>query len=335
MRKKQSRSELIISSKVTLLRNIEDFLFTPMLDFENSEVIADEVAELFSTKKNFKIVDIDIESESYLNLLKAHHLINEEYTKSMLRKKVIIRNDMRLCIVINNKNHIEITSIHEDEDLESAYEECNKVSRLLEENFKIAFSDKYGYLTTNISNLGIGMKTSFLVHIPLLELSSQISNLNLLVAKVGYAMKPIYNIDNNASGGLYVINATNTFSTTEEECFRNLKAITYQMLEREEILRNEMLVKERERIIDEVSRAYGILTNARLISEKEAVILLSYLRIGTQLNLFENKNLEDKDPLEILHNSMNGILNYKTKRKMTELEKDIKRANYIKEKLLI
>lgn len=43
---------------------------------------------------------------------------------------------------------------------------------------------------------------------------------------------------------------------------------------------------------DRVSRAYGLLTNATLLSTQEALALLSFLRMGASLDIFSHQALK-------------------------------------------
>ena len=100
-------------------------------------------------------------------------------------------------------------------------------------------------------------------------------------------------------------------------------------------LDNIIYDKEKLRLADEVYRAYGILTNAKIISYKESQILLSYVKLGIDLRLFDRDlltTLKDFHPYKLLNEINDETL--RKSEKDTTLEVDVLRMEKIKESLL-
>jgi protein arginine kinase len=82
---------------------------------------------------------------------------------------------------------------------------------------------------------------------------------------------------------------------------------------------------------DQVGRAYGILTNAGVISSKEALNLLSLVRMGVDLGLCPAGYRALVDELFIV--SQPAHVQKTAERKLTAEERDLVRADLIRERL--
>ena len=107
--------------------------------------------------------------------------------------------------------------------------------------------------------------------------------------------------------------------------------MTKEIIKMERSARNDLLIKNEDQLKDSINRAYGILTNAHMITTKEAMKLLSLLRMGVDINIIE------KIPVEILNQLMMNIqpatlaLEHSAVGDMKSRE--IRRAEYIKDML--
>jgi protein arginine kinase len=80
-----------------------------------------------------------------------------------------------------------------------------------------------------------------------------------------------------------------------------------------------------------VGRAYGILTNAHIISSKEMLNLLSLITLGVDLELFREVDRAAIDELFII--TQPAHMQRLLERKLTAEERDSYRAELVREKL--
>ena len=83
--------------------------------------------------------------------------------------------------------------------------------------------------------------------------------------------------------------------------------------------------------MDRVFRAYGILTHARLLSTKEAINLVSDLRLGLDLNLLPQLNYRILNELLVL--CQPAYIQKIAGQQQSSRERDAKRATLIRERL--
>ena len=101
----------------------------------------------------------------------------------------------------------------------------------------------------------------------------------------------------------------------------------FQIIEKEKKLREGLNSLELE---DLVFRAYGILTNARLISSEEFMDLISKIKLGAGMGIL---NMENMKPIEMLIESQPFMIQRKYG-SLSPIERDEKRAKDIREIIL-
>ena len=92
-----------------------------------------------------------------------------------------------------------------------------------------------------------------------------------------------------------------------------------------------LLEKKPRLVYDQVGRAYGVLANARTISSKEALNLLSMVRMGVDMEFFPAATRGVVDEMIII--SQPAHIQKAAERKLTAEERDVFRADLIRERL--
>lgn len=304
---------MIIASKITIQRNIKGFFFPSMLDHDSSVILADEIIDTLKTNKKVKLKDKDY--------------------KGTLAKVRFASKDERLNVFVNNENHIEISNISDDEKIITLYDEVKKVEEAIDKKMPYAFDENFGYLTSSLTKVGTGIIPTLILHVPMIELSNQMQNVKKASERFGFKIVPCFGEDSH--GGFYELTGVLTLGISEKEALANLRVMAIKICEREKEFRKQIYDKEKLRLCDEVYRAYGILTNAKIISFKEAQILLSYVKLGIDLRLFDNDlmhTLHEFHPYKLLNEITDEAL--KESEKDDVLQIDTKRIEKIKETLL-
>src|SRR5947209_658624 len=104
--------------------------------------------------------------------------------------------------------------------------------------------------------------------------------------KLGLAVRGLYGEGTEALGNVFQVSNQTTLGERENDVIERLNKVILQIIEHEENARSTLLEKKPRVVYDQVGRAYGILTNAHTVSSKEALNLLSLLRMGIDLELF-------------------------------------------------
>ena len=138
-------------------------------------------------------------------------------------------------------------------------------------------------------------------------------------------------ISNSAFGNVFQVSNQTTLGEKELDVIDRLSKVILQIVEHEENARITLLEKKPRVVYDQVGRAYGTLTNARTISSKEALNLLSLVRMGVDLEFFPAVARGTVDELFIA--SQPAHVQKAAERKLTAEERDVFRADLIRERL--
>ena len=149
------------------------------------------------------------------------------------------------------------------------------------------------------------------------------------INKIGVGLKGVYL--NELESNLYEVHNKITLGLTEEEIIANLKAVVEEICSKELSCREKLKEKLRYELEDKIYRALGILNSAVIISFKESLKLLSYVRNGIELGMIENITIEKIN--EILLDIEPSIIRYKYKEQLKEKPEGFIRAMIIKDLL--
>ena len=160
----------------------------------------------------------------------------------------------------------------------------------IEKSVSYAFSPRLGYLTACPSNVGTGMRASVMLQVPGLVLMGEVNPIIKGVSKIGLAVRGLWGEGTEAVGNMFQISNQIRLGEREDQIIASLEQIVLEVVEHEKNARVRLMEKRESLVRDHVGRAYGILTNAHILSSKEALDLLSALRLGIDLGILKPMN---------------------------------------------
>jgi protein arginine kinase len=122
-----------------------------------------------------------------------------------------------------------------------------------------------------------------------------------------------------------------TLGENETMIVERLEKVLSQIIEHEENARQTLLEKKPKTVYNHIGRAYGILANAHSISSKETMNLLSLLRLGVDLGLFQGAERSLVDELFLI--TQPAHLQKQFSDKLSAEERDLVRADMVRERL--
>lgn len=331
-------SDIVISSRIRLARNIKGIPFTTKCKPEDLEkvinIMNNEVNSLGYGLKLFRMDKID--NVTKLSLIEKH-LISPEFVakteKSITQnlKAILLNDDENICIMVNKEDHLRIQVFSAGLDLENLKNLIMEIDEKIDEACHYACDRKYGYLTTCPTNVGTGMKASVMVHLPALTITGNINKVLQIVNSFGMNIRGLYGEGTQSLGNIYQISNNQSLGLTEDEIVKNLNIITSKIIEQERLARKN-LTKEPLELEDRICRSYGILTNARKLTSEECLKLWSDVKLGMDLGIIEG--LTDLKVNKIRINSQSGNLQKYLGNNLNAYERDIERPKIIKQIIL-
>lgn len=295
-------SDIVISSRVRLARNLADFPFisrTTIQDRKRIETILHERVTTIAADNDVLYLDLGKLEQVDRQLLVERHLISREHAEAQGARSVAIDGGEKYSLMINEEDHLRIQVMQSGLNLDSAWEQVNRIDDLIEEKATYAFHERLGYLTACPTNVGTGLRVSVMLHLPALVITRQIDKVFRSLQKISLAVRGLYGEGSQAMGDFYQISNQVTLGLTESELIRKVSDIVPVIIDYERQARDFLIKESHESLHDRVSRAYGILRTAQTISSEETMHLLSSVRMGINLGLISDLNIPSINELFI------------------------------------
>lgn len=284
-------SDIVISSRIRLARNLAQFPFIRRCTEQDRAAIEKTISERLAdveTWKNLAYVDVAKLSPVDRQFLVERQLISRELSEGHGPRGVAIDPQEKFSLMINEEDHLRIQVMNSGLDLGTTWKQISQIDDIIDERLTYAFHERLGYLTACPTNVGTGMRVSVMLHLPALVMTRQIEKVFRSLQKISLAVRGLYGEGSQAMGDFYQISNQITLGRTEQELIEQVSELVPVLIDYERRAR-EFLVRESQKDLhDRVSRAYGILCTAQTISSEETMHLLSSVRMGVNLGLIED-----------------------------------------------
>ena len=290
----------VVSSRVRLARNVEEYCFPGWASEEENHAVWKQAEDIFGNMDDAFLGWSMAETPALdKEILFERHLISQELAREEDSCGVFVTPDECLSIMVNEEDHIRIQSLRPGLDLKGAWDAADKIDDQLEAKLTYAFSPKLGYLTSCPSNIGTGMRASVMLHLPGLVLMEEMDPVINGISKIGLAVRGMWGEGTEAAGNMFQVSNQITLGRREDEIIAHLEQIVLELIEHENNARVRLMNEKSLMVEDHVARAFGVLSNARLMTSGEALNLLSTLRLGLDLDMVDQFSRRELDMLFI------------------------------------
>src|SRR5438128_1862156 len=283
-----SESDIVMSSRIRLARNLAAFPFTnrasahQKADMEG--LLRDRISKLEMTPR-LGYLSLTGLSAIDRQFLIERQLISREMAATEGPRGVAFDERETVSLMINEEDQLRLQVMRSGFALDEAWQEIDRVDDLLEQRVSYAFSEEFGYLTACPTNVGTGMRSSVMLHLPALVWSKQIEKVFRALQKINLVVRGLYGEGSRASGDFYQISNQVTLGKSESTALSEIREVNLQIIEYERQARNLILRDTKQAIQDRIARAYGTLQSATMMTSEETMELLSSVRLGTNLGL--------------------------------------------------
>ena len=285
------QSDIVMSSRIRLARNLADFPFIGRcndIDRANIESTVRERLTGSPTLNGLNFFNVASLNTLDQQLLVERQLISRELSNSEGARAVAIDSMEQLSLMVNEEDHLRIQVMKSGLDLDGAWKQINQVDDDIESSLTYAFHPTLGYLTACPTNVGTGMRVSELVHLPALVITQQNEKVFRSLQKINLVVRGLYGEGTQAMGDFYQVSNQITLGKSEADLVEQVNGIVPAVIQYERKARDFLINQKQNDLFDQVSRAYGTLQNAQQISSEETMYLLSRVRMGVNLGLIDN-----------------------------------------------
>src|SRR5512143_4008614 len=221
-------SDIVISSRIRLARNLDKFPFPHWAGKKQSEEVMQAVTaavakiEYLKDTTVFTLAEMDSVDKQFLV---ERHLMSNEHTQKTNSKAVIIDTEEVISIMVNEEDHLRIQVMQSGFNLHEAFNIINRIDDSLAKELSFSFMNEWGYLTACPTNTGTGMRGSVMLHLPALVMTRQINKVLAAIAKLSFTTRGLYGEGTQASGNFFQISNQVSLGLSETEIIENLNGL--------------------------------------------------------------------------------------------------------------
>ncbi|MDQ0163542.1 protein arginine kinase [Bacillus alveayuensis] len=329
-------SDIVLSSRIRLARNLEMFKFPTLFSNEEAKAVLDVFEKKFAGKTfkgigNFELIKMNDLQPIQKRVLVEKHLISPHLAEDSSYGGCLLSNNEEVSIMLNEEDHIRIQCLFPGFQLKEALNVANQLDDWIESEIDYAFDEQRGYLTSCPTNVGTGLRASVMMHLPALVITQQINRIIPAINQLGLVVRGIYGEGSEALGNIFQISNQITLGKSEEDIVDDLISVVRQLIEQERSAREALYKTNQIQLEDRVFRSLGTLSYSRIIQSKEAIQCLSDVRLGIDLGIIQNISRSILNELMILIQP--GFLQQYSGGALRPDERDVRRAALIRERL--
>jgi protein arginine kinase len=330
-------SDIVLSTRVRLARNLEGIAFTGRARegerLRVLQMLRDAVPHLPSLRGGvlLRIEDLD---QNDRRLLHERHLVSRELSAldgGAARGGAAVFVAPGHGIMVNEEDHLRLQTVRGGLATRAAIDALLAVDREVGGRLPYAYHEEFGFLTACPTNTGTGLRASVLIHLPGLVLTKEIGKVLSGLQAMGLTYRGLYGEGSEVIGNFFQISNQTTLGRSEDELVDHLQRVVSHVIKREHDARRVMWREAGYIIEDKLWRAYGTLRFARSLTFEEAMNYLSGVRLAVGLQLITGLSVETLNRLLIF--SQPAHLGYAEGRVLGEEEANVARARYVREAL--
>jgi protein arginine kinase len=327
-------SELVLSSRVRIARNLAEVPFTNRAsarELEDVERVSLKAALGTSPFRGGLAVRWGVTPALERTLLAERHLVSRDFAGEEGPRAILVSSSEEESLVVNEEDHLRIQAIQSGLRLEEAWEAANRIDSALEGSLAFAYDERWGYLTACPTNVGTGLRASVLLHLPALVLTKEINKVLQGVAEADLSVRGFYGEGSEVRGSFFQVSNQATLGKSEEDVVGQVQRWVEHVMEYERramaVLRSDALAA----VEDKVFRARALLESARLLSSEEVVGLGSAVRLGVVMGILNGLSFGTLN--ELLVAAQPAHLQFLCGREMAPEERDKVRADLVRQRL--
>lgn len=321
-----------IASTLTLRRNLSRFSFPSKLGEGDIPQVIEQLEKAIreALPETHFYPDKEI-STLGRQLIFEHFLMMHGFKQPPNGGAIGIDEKSQLLTLLNLGNHLEFRSITPGNHLDDAWAILNQGETQVGKELGFAFSPKFGYLTADPAECGTGMTASAYLHLPALVHTEQLEGALKNVEDPDVDFFGLTGDVDDLTGDILVVENRYTIGLSEENILHAIQSAAGKLLSAETVIRDHLRQESNAHIKDLVSKGYGLLVHSHQLEIKEALDLLSLMKLGLSIGLITG--VSDSTLSRLYFNCRKGHLarSFPNIKEAEEIEQ--KRADFLQKEL--
>jgi protein arginine kinase len=317
-----SDSDVILSSRVRLARNLANFPFRGRMRGDDRERVKAILFDAFSHFQDAELYhalgvkDMDLLG---IRIMEERGILSDNRTNG---EGLVVRADGKAACVVNCEDHARISAFSSGLDFGSCERLCEEIDGRLQDVVQFAASYDFGYLTSSIFDSGSGMKTSARIHIPSLEFLKEDNSVFELASKSGYKILPCYDIGYKMTiGSYYQVSGITGAEGNQIDQLASISALCHRICALERKARETVKEKYPTILRNVIYKAFALSRYSSVLSLREAIETISGVKWGVDTGIVSG--ISEAELFALLYKIQPAHLEFVLKNSRLSFENDI------------
>lgn len=322
----QNETPIWLFSRFSLRRNLTDFSFpAKMNDLEKEQL----VALLKNTLLRFSSQHFGLSFPSSELSANEKELLSEHFFMDLEENPdfYLIDPSGPFIIKIQGRDHLTLECFESESNWNTNWQKLSSLEKDIGKTHHYAFDSQFGYLSSDPSLSGTGLKTEAFLHVPCLIHMESLQEILENVLADDVSVSGLYG-NAEFTGDIMAIQNKFTLGVSEDHILDSVHRVATKLMSLEAHKRQKLKRNPDPIMLDKVSRAYGLLLHSFQIELKEAFSALSLLKLGIDLEWVEG--MTDQAISAIFCKCRRGHLRFAAKISGAPDEFARQRAEYLK-----
>ena len=323
---KGEMQDVIISTRVRFARNLEEYPFGQRLSDKSADEVIEKVCAALPEYSCERFFDAN---EAKLRSYMEMHYVSPEFASSNKHRALLSGEGGHVKIMVCEEDHLRIQSIVSGFDPKRAFELAAGADETLGKSLKLAFSEKYGYLTQCPTNLGAAMRVSAMLCLPGLTMGAMIDKYSAALGKMGITVRGAYGEGSRSSGCIYQISNRGSLGIGENEIIKLMSEAVEKLAQAERKARQTLYEMNKGKLVDRIARSVGVLKNSYMLTSAEVSEIFGEMKLGVSTGVI--LGITDEKLGELLIAVQPATVSMLKQGLEEESERDIARASLVRD----
>lgn len=317
-----------MGSSLILRRNIGKYSFPSKLSPQDKGQILSTLSPLIENAPHFKGDDLSKEDHE---LLYEHFLFLRAFEEDPEGSGFSVDEAGKFLVLFNMQDHLEIRMQSPSSNWEESWNALSKLEDKIGKAQGFSFSPKFGYLTSDPTHCGTGLTICAYLHLPALIRTMQLEKAIENSEDQEVAFSGLSGDLMELTGDIVALQNNYCIGMSEEAIHNAIQNNATKLIGAEKTMRAHLKEEPSAELKDLISKAFGLLVHSYQLDVKEAIDLLSLMRLGLELG--EIQNVSEEKLIDLFFQCRRGHLKKRFSDCNTPEEIAKKRATYLQEEL--
>lgn len=282
-------ADVALAARARLARNLAAFPFPGRADDRALRRVAQEVrrAALADTELLGDLSPVAIarlSARDKADLVDARR-ISPELAEGGANRWALLDDHGALSIFINEEDHVRIQALAAGGAVVPVLRAAEDADIRLARRLRWAQDDRWGCLTTALSNVGTGLRLSVLAHLPALAFLGRLPETLRAAHHLGISIRGAHGEHSSAAGDLYQVSNAVTYGISTAHIAGRVRPVIDYLVAAERAARREVADTRSAEVIDAARVAWTRIERADRLPADAALDLLSLLRLAAAAGL--------------------------------------------------